>query len=96
MESTLAEILLGCVFERLLQTVESEVQEFLSVLLHSNVRGISTKFFESKAELDWVVLLAISQLQEAEHPQPLVQRVIVNLLASLVNLHVTFLPVICS
>ena len=42
LESALAEILLGSVFEGLLKTVEAEVQEFLRVLLHSNVRGIAT------------------------------------------------------
>ena len=62
MEHVLAEILLRCVFKEFLETIETEIEELLGVLLDTYVNRITVVFFEGEAELVWVVLLTVGHL----------------------------------
>ena len=67
MEDVLREILLRSILKHVLKSVETQVKELLSVLLHSHIRWLSVVLFESEAEVTRIVLLPISHLQEREH-----------------------------
>lgn len=67
LEGILAQVLLWGVFERLLETVKSHVQELLGILLHSHIDRLSVELLKREAEICRVILLTIRHLKEAEH-----------------------------
>ena len=63
----------------LLELVEHHIQKLLSVLLDRDINGMPSMVLKSKAESKRVVIGAVAELQEPEHPSQLVNRVFVEL-----------------
>ena len=84
LEGALAQILLRSVLKKFLKAIKAEIDEFLGVLLHSNVGRVATWFFKCEAEVDWGVFLPVCHCQEGEQPDHLMEQVVVELLAILV------------
>ena len=87
LEHVLAQILLWSLVEHLLEAVEAQVEELLGILLHSDVRWCAAWLLKSKTKLSRVVIFPVAELQEGEHLQPLVELVVVDLVASVLVQH---------
>ena len=58
-EDVIQQILLARVLQQALNSIESNIQELLGVLLLSNIRGLAIKALEAEAKWSWVVALPI-------------------------------------
>jgi hypothetical protein len=58
------------------QAVETHIDEFLSIHLHSDVCRRTARLLVCEAKVFWVVFPTIGHLQEREHPHPLVERIV--------------------
>lgn len=61
-ENILKKVFLRCSPDRVLQTIEYNIQEFLGVLLFSRVCGPVIEILEREAELSWIVILSLRKL----------------------------------
>ena len=84
-EDPLREVLVRGVLEFAVQLVEDHVQELLGVLLHCGVRGVAAGVLEGEAEGHGVVRVPVCELQVGEEALQLVQDVVVDGFAGLLQ-----------
>jgi hypothetical protein len=68
-------------FEGVFDSVESDVEELLSILLLGSIGWASIEFLEREAELPWIVVVPLRELEISHEPLQLVEDIVVDLLA---------------
>jgi hypothetical protein len=94
-EDVIQQILLARVLQQALNSIESNIQELLGVLLLSHVRPLTIVRLVAVAQRCGVVVLTVREDQMPEHAHHLVQKVVVESLI-VVLLHVDANLIICA
>jgi len=79
-EDTVDKMLARGVLQSCLQSIEDQVEELLGILLLSSVRGLAIELLEGKAELHWVELCPLRELQVSDHLLQLMHHAVIDLL----------------